>query len=372
MSQHSSSDTPRSRRTLNWVALGGFALIIAAISILLLAGKTADAVHPIGVLPQSEVEPPQSAESPVMPWNENECVVSFVGGAAPSPSITLEKDKLYSDLPTPTNPGQIFAGWYRSEEAASSLNTAERINGARLVECPSGHETLHAAWVTPERVNDEKASIPILMYHQFTDKPEGEDNWLRDNYMYIGDFEAHLQYIKEGNFYFPTWPELSAFLDGNLFLPSHSLIITDDDADPTWVTMAAPLVEKYQVPVTSFVIGVDGPGPELSQWVWKRSHTYDMHSAGEDGQGRMVNWGAEAIAEDLQKSADVVGGVKEVVAYPFGHHNDTTHEGLSLAGFDLGRTTEHGYVSADTPKYALPVIRMNYGMGVDVLSAAIG
>jgi hypothetical protein len=39
------------------------------------------------------------------------------------------------------------------------------------------------------------AKIPILMYHQFTTKPEGEDNWLRNNYVYIEDFKAQMDYV---------------------------------------------------------------------------------------------------------------------------------------------------------------------------------
>ena len=41
----------------------------------------------------------------------------------------------------------------------------------------------------PDENAAEDARIPILMYHQFTQRPEGEDGWLRGNYAYIGDFE---------------------------------------------------------------------------------------------------------------------------------------------------------------------------------------
>ena len=65
-------------------------------------------------------------------------------------------------------------------------------------------------------------------------------------------------------------------------------------------------------------------------------------------------------------------GVKEVVAYPFGHHNDTAKEGLRLAGFEMARTIEQGYVRIGTDKLALPTIRINYGMGLDALVGLIG
>lgn len=209
------------------------------------------------------------------------------------------------------------------------------------------------------------------MYHQFTRKPEGEDSWLRLNYVYVGDFDAQMAYIQESGFYLPTWDEMSAFIDGALFLPRHSVVITDDDADSSWLEMAAPIVDGRNLLTTSFVITSARTEPTPNRFVLQRSHTHDMHRAGADGKGRMVNDDADTIAADLEQSAQILGA-KDVVAYPFGHYDDTTKEGLRRAGFDLGRTVEHGYVRIGTDKLALPVIRINYGMTVDDLRDAIG
>ena len=65
-------------------------------------------------------------------------------------------------------------------------------------------------------------------------------------------------------------------------------------------------------------------------------------------------------------------GVKEVMAYPFGHYNDTAKEGLREAGFEMARTIEPGYVTIGTDKLALPVVRVNYGMNVDAITGLIG
>lgn len=65
-------------------------------------------------------------------------------------------------------------------------------------------------------------------------------------------------------------------------------------------------------------------------------------------------------------------GVKEVVAYPYGHYNDTAKQGVAQAGFEMARTIEPGYVTIGTDKLALPVQRVNYGMGLDALVGLIG
>lgn len=298
------------------------------------------------------------------------CAVSFAGEGIDAPPVLLRQGELFAHLPIPQRDDAVFAGWYPTVADAVAMAVPQRVNGADLVACEDRRVTLHGAWKGREEVVAEDAAIPILMYHQFTTRPEGEDGWLRLNYVYTGDWEAHLAYIAQQQFYLPTWDELDAFIDGRLWLPGHSVIVTDDDADPTWQELAVPIVERYGVLTTSFDITVDGIAPP-SRFVLQRSHTHDMHAAGENGRGRMVNWPAEQIAADLEQSAAIVGA-KEVVAYPFGHYDDTAKEGVARAGFALARTIEQGYVRVGTDKLALPCVRVNFGMTVDDLARLIG
>lgn len=224
----------------------------------------------------------------------------------------------------------MFAGWYTSPEDAAAFDVTIRVNGSDLVACNDREITLHGSWKTPAENAAENAQIPIMMYHQFTTHP-----------------------------------------DGRLFLPAHSVIITDDDADQTWFDLAAPVVDKYGLLSTSFMITADRQDPAPNAYVLRRSHTHDMHQAGENGQGRMANWTADQIAADLEASAAVLG-VKEVVAYPYGHYNDTTRQGVAQAGFEMGRTIDPGCVHIGTDKLALPVVRIDYGMGLDAVIGLIG
>ncbi len=299
------------------------------------------------------------------------CVVSFEGDGVDLPPILQSEGSLFDRLPIPQRDDLVFAGWYATRADAAAYAVPARINGSREVACTERQLTLYGAWMTPEANFAENARIPIVMYHQFTEKPEGESGWLRGNYVYVGDFEAHMEYIAQGGFYFPTWDELSAFIDGMLFLPDHSLIVTDDDADQTWFDLAAPIVDEYEVLTTSFMITAYRQDPPPSKYVLRRSHTHDMHQSGANGDGRMVNWTAAEIAADLEASAAVLGA-KEVVAYPFGDYNETTKQAVRDAGFELARTIEQGYVRIGTDKLALPCVRIAYGMGADALPGLIG
>jgi hypothetical protein len=299
------------------------------------------------------------------------CAVSFSGEGIALDLQLQSEGSLYQSLPIPAQDGRVFAGWFATPEDAAAQNAAARVNGADAVVCTDREVTLFGAWTTPEANAAAAVQVPILMYHQFTAKPEGESGWLRGNYAYIGDFQAHMDHIASTGFYLPTWDELSAFIDGRLSLPARSVIITDDDADQSWFDLAVPVIDAHKLLATSFMITAYRQDPPPSPYVLRRSHTHDMHQPGENGKGRMVNWTPDQIAADLTASAGVLG-VSEVVAYPFGHFNDAAKQGVAQAGFEMARSIEPGYVEIGTDKLALPVVRVDYGMGVDALISRIG
>lgn len=302
----------------------------------------------------------------------NACAVSFTGeGITDAPTLESTGNR-FLHLPIPAQDGRVFAGWYSTPEAASTHDVVSRINGADAVTCgPDRELSLYGGWTTPDDLTATGTRVPILMYHQFTDKPEGEEGWLRNNFYGVTDWQNDLAYIRDGGFYLPTWDELAAFIDGRLLLPPRSVIITDDDADPTWLNWAVPVVDQDRLLTTSFVITSARQDPTPSIWVQQRSHTHAMHEAGDNGKGRMVNWSEADITADLETSAQILGA-KEVIAYPYGHYNDTAKAGVAAAGFEMAVTTEWGYVTVGSDKLALPRVRMNWGMTVGDLAGLIG
>lgn len=355
--------------------------LIAGVAVVLLGGGAAAAfvwltrepAEPVPRAGAAAIEHPLSPAEQLVADADDPlaCAASFRGEGIVQEPMLQWQNALYRGLPIPAQEGKVFAGWYASAADAAAFTPAARINGADPVTCTDQQIELFGAWKTPEENVAENAQIPILMYHQFTANPEGEKGWLRGNYAYIGDFDAHMDHIATTGFYLPTWDELSAFIDGRLYLPARSVIITDDDADQTWFDLAVPVVEKYRVLSTSFMVTAYRQDPPPSIYVLRRSHTHDMHQAGDNGDGRMVNWTADQIAADLDASGDILG-VREVIAYPFGHYNDTAKQGVVQAGYEMARTIEPGYVHIGTDKLALPVVRIDYGMGLDSLISRIG
>src|SRR5690606_18668560 len=103
-------------------------------------------------------------------------------GIAEKPMLQLD-GALSEGLPIPQREGSGFAGWYTTQDGADAFDVAGRVNGSEMVVCSDREITLHGSWKTPAENLAENAQIPIMMYHQFTTRPEGEDGWLRGNYV---------------------------------------------------------------------------------------------------------------------------------------------------------------------------------------------
>ncbi|MBO5349456.1 MAG: DUF5011 domain-containing protein [Clostridia bacterium] len=210
----------------------------------------------------------------------------------------------------------------------------------------------------------KNSGLPVLMYHFFYDETTG-DTGKDANYMEIHDFEEQLKYLTENNYYFPTWDEVKNYVEGKSCLPEHSIVITVDDGDKSFFDLAVPIIEKYDVKVTSFIV---------TSWIEDKnylkqfnsgkilfeSHSHDMHRSGTNGKGRFLTLSKEEAHSDVTTSQSFIGN-STVFCYPFGHYSDSCVEVLKEAEFNLAFTTKYGRVRPGDKPYELSRIRMSKG-----------
>ena len=208
----------------------------------------------------------------------------------------------------------------------------------------------------------KSTALPILMYHFFYDPARGEtggdNNWLD-----VKTFEDQIKYLTDNNYYFPNWDEVKQYVAGQLSLPEKSIVLTDDDGSSSFFDLAVPILTKYKVPVTSFVI-TSWTDPKTintdKNLVTFMSHSHDMHQAGcEGGHGGLFRCldHDKAIA-DLTTSRNMIGG-GDVFCYPFGDYTDQAIQELKEAGFALAVTTEYGKAMIGSDPLLLPRIRIS-------------
>lgn len=214
--------------------------------------------------------------------------------------------------------------------------------------------------------NTKIRGIPVLMYHFFYDNKKGEKG-KDNNWMEISAFEEQLKYLSDHEFYFPSWKEIESFIDGKLDLPEKSVVITIDDGDQSFIELAIPIIEKYDVKVTSFLVtswNADWVVPKYtSNNLEFQSHSHNMHQAGKDGKGVFLSWSKKKVLEDLTNSRALLKEAS-VFCYPFGQYNEQCKTLLKEANYTLAFTTKNGRVYPGSDKLALPRIRMSKGESI--------
>lgn len=215
---------------------------------------------------------------------------------------------------------------------------------------------------------EKNVGLPVLMYHFFYDK-DSDNSSKGENYMEIHDFEDQLKYLTENNYYFPTWDEVKNYVDGKSCLPEHSIAITVDDGDESFFELAVPIIEKYDVKVTSFIVTSWIEDKSIltkyaSSKIIFESHSNDMHKSGSNGNGAFLTLSHDEALADVKASKDFIGNAT-VFSYPYGQYSDSCESILKEAGYDLAFTKNYSRARPGDDSYSLGRIKIEKGISID-------
>ena len=219
-----------------------------------------------------------------------------------------------------------------------------------------------------------KRGLAILMYHHVYD-PDKSDMSDNANYVRNDTLEEELKYLESAGYYYPSWNEVRQYIDGKVDLPEKSVVLTFDDGAADFNKLGVPLIEKYDVRATAFIIGTRN----TKKWKGKtfshlslQSHSYDMHKAGGNiGHGGVFTaLSYDEAMEDLEKSKEFLG-TSDAFCYPFGDYTDECEKVVEDAGYQVAVTTEYGKVYPGDNPYALKRVRVGGSPSIEAFKGMI-
>lgn len=194
------------------------------------------------------------------------------------------------------------------------------------------------------------ANVPILMYHYISAVPDASDRLRYGLSVPPEAFEAQLQMLREQGFTTITLWDLYEYLAVGQQLPDRPIILTFDDGYLDNYTEAFPLLQKYGMVGTFFVLTgrADDGDPGYLSW----DMITEMSQAGMDLQlhlrdhldmrNRSYDWLVFQVIGGRQSIEGHTGKPVIFMAYPSGKYDANVLRFLDSANFWAAVTTANG------------------------------
>lgn len=228
----------------------------------------------------------------------------------------------------------------------------------------------------------EENSILALNYHRVREKnlPTqlidffSNSKELQIYSVYDDEFEEQMRWLKNQGANFLTLDQVAECLETGK-VPEKAVWISFDDMDQTIYDNAQPILEKYDIPATGFVITGQVGNPNFNSislmdleslveldesGLWSFGlHTDDLHYLDDNNESALLAASDQAVKKDTEKSQEFLDKYLEncrtdAIAYPYGQMNDESLEALSEEGIRYGFTLEEKAIHDPVHDYYIP------------------
>lgn len=214
--------------------------------------------------------------------------------------------------------------------------------------------------LTPTLTPLESIDAPILVYH-YVEIVLDEKDTIRKSlntppYLFIKQLET----LKNAGYTFITASQLLDMLDGKIQLLQKPVLITFDDGYRDFYTDVFPILKKYNIKATIYVVSdfINKPN-YMFAWQLKQvaqsglveigAHTVHHYALGWSDTA-LVKYEIEESKKQLEK---LIGIPIVSFAYPDGSFDDQAIKLVKEAGFKSAVTTIHGFEVTQENKLSL-------------------
>lgn len=212
----------------------------------------------------------------------------------------------------------------------------------------------------------QEPKVAVLTYHDVVDVV---DNPNTVN-ISVKKFEEQIKWLHDNNYKSLTMDEYYDWKKNNKKIPRKSILITFDDGWHSFYTKAIPILEKYNMKASVFVIwkyseNCQSSGEKIymnydeiqdvidnHKNMTVLSHSYDLHEE-EKSKSKDI----EIYSEDMKIVKSLTGQKIEYYAYPFGKANDEYIKALKDNDYKLAFTFgPYSFSTKDSDDYLIPRI----------------
>jgi peptidoglycan/xylan/chitin deacetylase (PgdA/CDA1 family)/ribosomal protein L30E len=213
--------------------------------------------------------------------------------------------------------------------------------------------------------------IPVLLYHHLLKNSENKLFRHSAGTITPESFNKQMSYLYQQHFASITTGDLANYLNGKIILPGKAVLITFDDGLQSVYRYAYPVLKKYHLKATEFMITARiskipkpwNPNKEnflsyqemdkMKDIFEFQSHTNNLHNIN-NNQSDVVTKPYNFVKADIALSKKILNA--DSFAYPFGQYNQRAIKILKELGFKSAFTTTKGYAKTGENPYLIPRI----------------
>lgn len=206
--------------------------------------------------------------------------------------------------------------------------------------------------------------VPILMYHSINPKSNPAMSRL---IVSVQSFERQMHFLKKHNYNILSLESVADLIRNKKKIPPHTIAITFDDGYKDNYAYAFPILKKYHLPATIFIIVNEVGRPDRLSWdeikIMQDSGIITMGSHA-IGPEPLINIKSESELKNQIFNAKKILEEKllrevNLFSYPEGRFNDKIRQLVIEAGYKAAVATSPGKKFANDDIFALKRLRIS-------------
>ncbi len=231
--------------------------------------------------------------------------------------------------------------------------------------------------VTQDRqIPTQIVQVPILIYHYVEYVKDERDTIRKSLSITPHVFENQIKTLVKAKYHFITARALGEYLEGSKNLPQNPIILTFDDGYEDFYTDIFPILHKYHVVATQYLISdfINQPN-YMSEEQIKEIRTSGLVEFGSHTMfhPNLASLDRDRARKEIEKSKEKLEKLLSLpvvsFAYPYGGYNDQTPKLVKDAGYKTAVSTKGGVKVGQENKYVLFRIHPRNRTGQDLLNA---
>lgn len=232
--------------------------------------------------------------------------------------------------------------------------------------------------ITREPLKPGQIFVPILMYHHIGVNPKPDNTVWAALFVTTPELDSQFNYLLKNGYHVISLKELYGALTAGTKLPDNPVVLTFDDGYRSFYENAFPLLKKYHLKATEFVI-TRGVGA-LAYLTWDQIVEMDRSGLVEIGahtehHPSLTGISAASAIEEIKGSKldleSRLGKKIEFFAYPYGDFNDSVVADVRNAGYLAAVSTIYSVNQDKDHLFIMSRIMVNGRYGIDIFGKRI-